>query len=627
MFLLNLNIKSALKVVFIIVQLMWYNFSRAQDTNNDELVKRAQLFNELSTFQQNKNLSGINKVYLDLAASYQASDISDSAIFYYREVIDYPENPPYENQLEDKAMAHNYLGNLYRAKGEYTTAVDQFEKGIAIAVDNEFYKREGSLLNSMGGLYVEIGDYQKGVEYVELALDIFTTHFPERENDICLLLANIGNIYIEIGDYRKSISYLQKADEINLKINNDYYTALISSGLGLSYLKQQDYNKALTYLELALSNAKSSGDLQSELAVMANIGQLYLETDKFEMAEEMLDEAYQKSKEVDDKYLQKESLLLLISLYQETADFEKAFYYQKEYSSLKDSLVSKDLLIDIANAELKYENAQKEKTILELKVKNQKQQFDLNRNRYLIIIGFTLLALVIATFILIILRNRLKNTAKIHEFENKMFRLQIRPHFIFNVLGSIQGYMNLNQGKKASAYLSKFARLIRNILEQSRKDFISLDKEIQNLKYYLDLQQMRFEDRFEFEFALDEEVDDQITLIPPMLIQPIIENAVEHGFSNLDYKGKLIISFKEVGDDLIVEVLDNGKGYVDSKTKYDADSPKKSSISTQLIKEQLQFFSEKYKREFSIKFESYGAEPNNTGTKVSIKMPYLSQNA
>ncbi len=113
--------------------------------------------------------------------------------------------------------------------------------------------------------------------------------------------------------------------------------------------------------------------------------------------------------------------------------------------------------------------------------------------------------------------------------KQRLLRSQMNPHFIFNSLSGIQNFIVTEKSTKASIYLSKFATLVRNILDSSVKEYVTLEKEIATIENYLELQKVRYAGKFEFSIKTDDAIDPESTMIPPMLAQPFIENAIEHG--------------------------------------------------------------------------------------------------
>jgi LytS/YehU family sensor histidine kinase len=147
---------------------------------------------------------------------------------------------------------------------------------------------------------------------------------------------------------------------------------------------------------------------------------------------------------------------------------------------------------------------------------------------------------------------------RIKELEIKAIRSQMNPHFIFNALNSIQSLINGNQFKESNIYLSKFAVLLRGVLNNSEKSRVSLSDELESVRLYCELEQLRFE--FKFEILIDPQVNSDLIEIPGMIIQPLAENAIVHGLSAKGAEGILMIRVDRKNDHLCVCVSDNGVG-------------------------------------------------------------------
>jgi len=202
-----------------------------------------------------------------------------------------------------------------------------------------------------------------------------------------------------------------------------------------------------------------------------------------------------------------------------------------------------------------------EKKIIENKSliqKNKIQALSISNNRYLIfgLIGFFILLFFVG--ILIFRQNKIKAQQLAMQFEQKLLRTQMNPHFIFNSLASIESFIYEHEPKIAGVYLSKFSRLMRLILENSASEFITLDKEIEILNYYLSLQKMRLDDQLDYTIEFDKTIIPEEVLIPPMLLQPFIENAIEHGFRGSKSRGEVSILFEIIQSNLHVTIRDNG---------------------------------------------------------------------
>jgi len=144
--------------------------------------------------------------------------------------------------------------------------------------------------------------------------------------------------------------------------------------------------------------------------------------------------------------------------------------------------------------------------------------------------------------------------------ESKALRAQMNPHFIFNVMNSIQDYILKNDSKSAQRYLTKFARLVRMILDNSLESEVLLVDELKANSLYVELEQQRFNDKFDFRYEVDPELETRSIRIPPMLIQPFLENAIKHGIGHLQRKGILLLKASLEHSDVVIVIEDNGVG-------------------------------------------------------------------
>jgi ligand-binding sensor domain-containing protein/two-component sensor histidine kinase len=214
---------------------------------------------------------------------------------------------------------------------------------------------------------------------------------------------------------------------------------------------------------------------------------------------------------------------------------------------------------------------------------------------------------------------------KVDNLEQKALLAQMNPHFIFNSLNSIQSFLLFNENELAERYLIKLSQLIRMTLTNSRESEITVQQEIDVLTKYLELEKMRFKDRFEFEIDIALSKEELNLFVPPMLIQPFIENSIIHGFKQLNQGGLIQLSFKSIQEGkLVVEVMDNGLGYLTNKN-HQKDSTHKS-YGTQITSERLSLFKEKYDSEFDFSIQAIqDSEQQVKGTKVTISIPIFSK--
>lgn len=205
--------------------------------------------------------------------------------------------------------------------------------------------------------------------------------------------------------------------------------------------------------------------------------------------------------------------------------------------------------------------------------------------------------------------------------EQKMLRSQMNPHFVFNALIAIQSFIFKNDPKEAGRYLSKFAKLMRLFLNNSRSEFIVLNNEIDTITNYMELQKLRFDNNFDFEITCHANTDPEKISIPPMLTQPFIENAIEHGFNGITYKGYIKVNFCANQNWLDIVITDNGKG-VDNTVNTNKNH---QSLATIITRERLSFFSNKNTTYKLIITNNNKTNINQTGTTVTIQVPYKTE--
>jgi sensor histidine kinase YesM len=208
------------------------------------------------------------------------------------------------------------------------------------------------------------------------------------------------------------------------------------------------------------------------------------------------------------------------------------------------------------------------------------------------------------------------------QLNQRLLRTQMNPHFIFNSLTSIQNYLFENEPQKTAVYLSKFAKLMRQILESSREDFIPLEKEIQTLENYLQLQKMRFGDKLNYQIQVSPEINPEEVRIPPMFAQPFIENSLEHGILHRAEEGFIQIDFKQAGNMIVLAVEDNGVGLAQSKTLRSEIKKEYKSLATQITQERLSLLRQKYQLPLDFVMQELKNQLNEVaGTQVKVTLP------
>jgi len=349
---------------------------------------------------------------------------------------------------------------------------------------------------------------------------------------------------------------------------------------------------------------------------LANIGNAYINIGKLDSAIYFLN--------IADKYFfERENLVslsriahLTYKLYVKKGDYEKALFYFQKYSELQKKMFNENISHNVTAMRFEYEYDLQEQREKNAAIKNQRRQIYIYT-----MISFVVLFIVI--FLLITLYNRNRISEDNIRLQQKLLRSQMNPHFIFNSLVAIQNYIYRKDTLEAVKYLSSFAKLIRLFLNNSREDLISLKQELETINYYFELQLLRFSDKFDFVVSVDENFDQDSVFLPPGLIQPFVENAIEHGVINKE-KGRITVNFTKLGNNLRIEIMDNGDGIRKSiENKQDLKKYHKS-LATTITKERFYYLNRNLigRKSCFLKTEDVCDKAGVIiGTKVLITLP------
>jgi len=239
-------------------------------------------------------------------------------------------------------------------------------------------------------------------------------------------------------------------------------------------------------------------------------------------------------------------------------------------------------------------------------------------NLFKIIAGLFIAAIIVTVlFVILFARQRKRTQQELAkktklQLELKAIYAQLNPHFIFNALGSIQGLINQQDIKGANSYLSDFARLMRESLQNNSKDNISLKEELRMLDTYLRLEQLRF--GFGYHIIVDPEINSYETSIPALLLQPLVENAVKHGVSALQARGIITVAFKRTPDHMVITVTDNGNGFPTDKIT--------GGFGLKLTKDRIKLLNDLKPNQF-IEFALANVEPSGLQTTLTFNHWFL----
>ena len=334
-------------------------------------------------------------------------------------------------------------------------------------------------------------------------------------------------------------------------------------------------------------------------------------SEKYNLAISLLKE----NVKIDEKLEIPESLMydkeLLAKIYEKKGDYKNALHEFKDFQRLKDSLAFSENREEAIKKEMQY-NADKKETLAKAEIGKQK----VIRNA---IVTVSLIVLIAGVFLFLGFRKRQKIKAEqkeillkaeISETELKALRAQMNPHFIFNALNSIADYINKNDARSADYYLGKFAKLMRGILENSEEKEISLSEELKMLEFYMDLESLRFKNKFNYEVKIADDINPENTLIPPMILQPFVENSILHGLAKKENDGKITIHIDKTEDLLKCTIEDNGIG------RKNPNENLNKSYGVKLTRERIALFDKSKNSDSGVFYTDL-----ETGTRVELRLP------
>lgn len=372
---------------------------------------------------------------------------------------------------------------------------------------------------------------------------------------------------------------------------------------------RSDLRKALSYTDSALFYAK-------KIKLQVNLSSLYLSKawDHLDLGEHNEAIRWQDSSIAHaEKYTPGQAGTMKVyiesaRIFEQAGDPVKALAVMKKYDRLKDSIFNIERSEKINLLEQQYQKAKNERTIRELA--QQKRIYLL-----LALAGF--LAIILIGFW--VRQNTLTHRQKILEAEQRLNRARMNPHFFFNALASIQSYaLREKDGKSVASLIAKFAHIMRETLESTYNEFNTVEEEIEFLDQYLTIQQLRFPGKFNFEIVTGNALETKEAKIPSMIIQPFVENSIEHGFKDLERTGNVKIYFTQIKNEMVIEIEDNGTGLKEQTAKTHASH---ISRAHQIIRDRLYLLNSKLNTKANFTLQKRPDTGN--GVLVKIQLPLI----
>jgi len=517
--------------------------------------------------------------------------------------------------VQDIARVKSAMGLLYRTTGRSDKALEIYRWYATVMVQQGFEITDQMVHTQLvGRCHDETGNPDSALYYFRKTLD-----FPEVNSSVKVLkmdaVRSMGLIYFSLKNYREAERcFKQVAHEMDRK-GYLYNAARSCSMLGQIYDEEGKPELAEEYFVKALNIIREMIERQSDyrydsLKYTVSVGaELYIPFPK------------NNTKEGHWTFY-KRILEQLVRLCREKGDWRQAFNYLEASYQIKDSLFALQRNRDLTEIQTKFETSRKEQQIEQLSRDNQYKDERLSQSRvYLAGLGAMIIMLIFIG-ILLIRQDKIRAQQRTVILEQKLLRSQMNPHFIFNSMASIQDFIMAKDTRSATNYLSRFAGLIRNILDASLQETIPVEKEIETIGHYLQLQKARLEDKFDYTIIKDEVLGEKEIRIPALLIQPFVENAIEHGIRHKPGKGHVTIEFIIKNDSLRISIEDDGVGRAKAMEFEELKRKNHTSVSTTLIRERLRILNKKSRNKITLEIRDlYDDAGNASGTRVLVVVP------
>jgi tetratricopeptide (TPR) repeat protein len=520
------------------------------------------------------------------------------------------------------------MGVYYNEKGDFVSATELALEALSIAEKREDMNKQAQILTNLGILYGKQKNYQNARKYLLIAKGIVLEMNDNR--GLTYIYSNLAIIYSNQGNLDSALYYNLESLEMHKRAGDIRGAASILVTTGSIYDKKGQHQKALDCYTEGLALCDSAGLIRQKTSYFLNKGALLLELKQFSQSENNYQQALSISKEMGYKTMTRSAYIGLADLNKARGNMGKAYDYLELYIEANDSIMNESNQRAIVEMQTRFdtEKIEKENEILTQEAEIQSLELKRQQTRFWVFaggIGFIILLAILA-FILYRLRQRNIRTQlekQSLENEQRMLRSQMNPHFIFNSMNSIQSYISGNDNNTAMSYLSKFARLMRGILENSRKSMIPLEDEVETLNLYIELERLRFKNKFEFKMELDQGLDQEGMYVPPMLIQPFVENAIKHGLVNKGGDGLLKLSFTKEDKLIRCIVEDNGIGRDQAGLSKNKQSSGHRSLGMQVTRERMDAIKKELNIDCDFKIIDLKDENGQAcGTRVEILIPF-----
>ena len=496
----------------------------------------------------------------------------------------------------EKVTVLEGLGDIHFVLKEYNSAKTFFNQALDLAKKNSVTPKITDLNSKLADVFAAEGNMEQANSRFQNSLNLAAKENVNRalkEEEKVADFYNSNRRFDDEIKLRKESLLKAKQNKLSptkSKVNDSVTSQKINYKIGTAYVLKEDYKEAIPFLKQSIQDADKKQDIIVEKDATRKLSEVYATVGEYDKA---LKSYQDYVKLVDESYIQKEQ------------EIQQVKRFSKKISDNQNRIASLEKDKELAESRMN------------LAYIDQKLSEESNQRQRVIIYslfgGFLLMCLLAYLMFRNIKQQKLANNL----LALKSMRSQMNPHFIFNALNSVNSYIAVNDERNANRYLSEFSILMRSVLENSDEDFISLHKEIELLTLYVKLEHNRFKEKFEYSISVDENINLEDFSIPPMLLQPYIENAIWHGLRYKKEKGKLEISIQKKDEEtVVISIIDDGIGRKKSQEIKTKNQLKQKSKGMSTIKNRIGILNDMYKERVIVDISD--VLENGEGTKVTL---------
>lgn len=628
-------------------------------TSNEDIKVVVEDFVQRKSNLKSYTRKNIHQQYIDSAKYYKKKDIDKSVSFIEKALLE--KGTKRQNASTYKLLADIYLYWKQYDLAEYNYKLsnqiyENIETKIAMANAQFLLKKYGeSKTNYAALLKLKLINYQKIKVYEGLgdvafaekqwsdsklnyqkALDIakknlVTPKITDLNSKLADVYAAEGKIVLAENQFKKTIDLAKQESPVRALKEEEKAANFYNINKRFDeeiQLRKKSLERASQ--RKVLPNKVKERDSITPQKINFKIANAYIQKEDLEQAIPFLVESKKEAIKNNDIVVNKDATRKMSEVYANLGDYDKALKNYQEYVKLVDELyVQKENEIQqvkrfskrISDNQNRIVSLEKDKELAESKINlayiDQKLSEESNRKQRILIYSLFGGLVLISLLTYFMYRNNKQQKLANNLLALKSMRSQMNPHFIFNALNSVNSFIAVNDERNANRYLSEFSVLMRSVLENSDEDFISLTKEIELLELYVKLEHNRFKDKFDYSIRVEESISLDEFEIPPMLLQPYIENAIWHGLRYKTEKGNLAVHIHQKDKEtLSITVKDDGIGRKKSQELKTKNQLKQKSKGMSTIKNRIAILNDMYKERISVNVSD--VLDNGEGTKVEL---------